>query len=135
LPKELKVGVFAGEPKNYHAWVRFSNGNTKPQKDKKKDIRGAAIKLLGVRGEKILNDELDAETQDFLLMSTETFFAKTVKELSKLLSAMTSGNFLKSNLFFLNPFLWPIILRATKSKVACENPLSIPYWSTQPYQF
>src|SRR5690606_37866807 len=39
------------------------------------------------------------------------------------------------NLFFLNPFLWPIILRATKSKMACENPLSIPYWSTQPYQF
>jgi catalase len=56
LPKDLKVGIFAGEPKEYHAWVRFSNGNTITQKDKKKDIRGIAIKLLGVPGEKILND-------------------------------------------------------------------------------
>ncbi|MEB2787021.1 SRPBCC family protein [Algoriphagus persicinus] len=135
LPEKLKVGVFAWEPKDYHAWVRFSNGNTKPQKDKKKDIRGVAIKLLGVPGEKILEDELLAETQDFLLMSSETFFAKTIKELSKLLKAMTSANFIKSKLFFLNPLLWPIILRATKSKVACKNPLDIPYWSTQPYQF
>jgi hypothetical protein len=134
LPSELKVGVFAVE-KDYHAWVRFSNGNTKPQKDKKKDIRGVAIKLLGVPGEKILEDELLAETQDFLLMSTETFFSKSVKELSRLLNALTSPNFIKSKLFILNPFLWPIIFRAAKSKVACKNPLDIPYWSTQPYQF
>lgn len=134
LPEELKVGVFAVE-KDYHAWVRFSNGNTTPQKDKKKDIRGAAIKLLGVPGEKILDNELLAETQDFLLMSTETFFSKSVKELSKLLNAMTSPSFFKSKLFILNPTLWPIIGRAVKSKVACKNPLSIPYWSTQPYQF
>ncbi|WP_339868143.1 SRPBCC family protein [uncultured Algoriphagus sp.] len=134
LPKELKVGVFAVE-KDYHAWVRFSNGNTAPQKDKKKDIRGVAIKLLGVPGEKLLEDELHEETQDFLLMSTETFFSKSVKELSRLLGSMTSTNFLKSKLFILNPTLWPIIGRAVKSKVKCKNPLSIPYWSTQPYQF
>ncbi|PZX61160.1 hypothetical protein LV84_00148 [Algoriphagus ratkowskyi] len=135
LPEALIVGVFAGEPKNYHAWVRFSNGNTKPEKDKKKDIRGVAIKLLGVQGEKILNDEINAETQDFLLMSSETFFAKTVKELSKLLKPMTSANLIKSNLFFLNPLLWPTLGRAIKRKVKCRNPLEIPYWSTQPYQY
>ena len=135
LPEELKVGVFAAEGKEFHAWVRFSNGNTKPQKDKKKDIRGVAIKLLGVPGEKLLRDELLEETQDFLLMSSETFFAKSIKELSRLLSAMTSSNILKSNLFIFNPLQWPIIVRASKSKVSCENPLSIPYWSTQPYQF
>lgn len=135
LPQELKIGVFGGEKKNYNAWVRFSNGNTQPQKDKKKDIRGVAIKLLGVPGEKILDDQLLAETQDFLLMSSETFFAKTIKELSRLLNAMTSPNFFKSKLFILNPLLWPIIFRATKSKVACKNPIDIPYWSTQPYQF
>lgn len=135
LPEELKVGVFGGESKNYHAWVRFSNGNTKPQKDRKKDIRGVAIKLLGVPGEKILHDELLAETQDFLLMSSETFFAKNIRELSRLLNAITSTNFVKNRLFILNPLLWPIILRAAKSKVACKNPLELSYWSTQPYQF
>ncbi len=135
LPDELKVGVFAGKAKDYHAWVRFSNGNTVPEKDKKKDIRGVAIKLLGVPGEKILEDEIHAKTQDFLLMSSETFFAKTLKELSSLLNSMTSPNPIKSNLFILNPSLWPILGRAIKRKVACKNPLAIPYWSTQPYQF
>lgn len=135
LPKELKIGVFAGEPKEYHAWVRFSNGNTQPQKDGKKDIRGVAIKLMGVPGEKILNDSAFEETQDFLLMSSETFFAKTIKELNTLLAALTSANKLKTLLYFLNPFHLPTLMRINKSMVACENPLSIPYWSTQPYQF
>jgi hypothetical protein len=135
LPEELKVGVFGGEPKNYHAWVRFSNGNTQPQKDKKKDIRGVAIKLMGVEGEKILRDEHLQETQDFLLMSSETFFAKTIKELNTLLAALTSASKLKSLFYFLNPFHLPTLMRIKKSMVACENPLNIPYWSTQPYQF
>lgn len=135
LPEELKVGVFAGEPKKYNAWVRFSNGNTQPQKDKKKDIRGVAIKLLGVPGEKILNDEHFLETQDFLLMSSETFFAKTITELNTLLKALTSPSKIKTLLYFLNPLHLPTLMRIKKSMVACENPLSIPYWSTQPYQF
>jgi hypothetical protein len=134
LPKELKVGVFKHE-KEYQAWVRFSNGNTQTQKDKKKDIRGAAIKLMGVTGEKILNDAHFQETQDFLLMSSETFFAKTIKELNTLLAAITSASKLKSLLYFLNPFHLPTLMRIKKSMVACDNPLSIPYWSTQPYQF
>jgi hypothetical protein len=135
LPEDLKVGIFAGEPKNYHAWVRFSNGNTQPQKDKKKDIRGIAIKLLGIPGEKILNDAHFLETQDFLLMSSETFFAKTIKELNTLLAALTSANKIKSLLYFLNPLHLPTLMRIKKSMVACENPLNIPYWSTQPHQF
>ncbi|MDN3687129.1 SRPBCC family protein [Cyclobacterium jeungdonense] len=134
LPKELKVGVFK-EGRTYQAWVRFSNGNTKPQKDKKKDIRGVAIKLLGVHGEKILHDGQFLESQDFLLMSSETFFAKSIKELSKLLSALTAASKLKRLFYFLNPLHLPTLMRIRKSLVSCDNPLNIPYWSTQPYQF
>lgn len=134
LPGDLKVGVFA-EEKDYHAWVRFSNGNTIPQKDGKKDIRGVAIKLLGVPGEKLLPDERQYQTQDFLLMSTETFFAKTIKELDTLLKAVTSASKIKSLLYFLNPLHLSTVLRIKNCMVACDNPLSIPYWSTQPYQF
>ncbi|MCH6200670.1 SRPBCC family protein [Aquiflexum sp. LQ15W] len=135
LPDDLKVGVFAGTAKEYQAWVRFSNGNTQTQKDKKKDIRGVAVKLMGVPGEKILNDAHFQETQDFLLMSSETFFAKTIKELNTLLTALTSASKIKTLLYFLNPFHLPTLMRINKSMVACDNPLSIPYWSTQPYQF
>lgn len=135
LPKELKVGVFK-EAKNYNAWVRFSNGNTKPQKDKKKDIRGVAIKLMGVHGEKILNHGHFLESQDFLLMSSETFFAKSIKELSKLLSAVTKPNKVQTLFYVLkNPLLLSTLKRVRKSMIACDNPLTIPYWSTQPYQF
>lgn len=133
LPEEMKVGVFAGEPLEYNAWVRFSNGNTKPQKDKKKDIRGVAIKLMGVPGEKILTDPQFQETQDFLLMSSETFFAKTIKELNSFLKGLTSASKLKNLISLLTHI--PTLLRVKKSMVACANPLSIPYWSTQPYQF
>ena len=134
LPKELRVGVF-GESKSYHAWVRFSNGNTEPQADKKKDIRGIAIKLLGVPGEKLLNDESDEPTQDFLLMSSETFFSRNTKEFSKTLKSITSKNPLAKFFYFLNPFHLKMLMRVKKSMVPCLNPLDLAYWSTQPYQF
>ncbi len=53
LPEELRVGLFKSE-RTYNAWIRFSSSSTTPQADKKKDIRGMAIKLMGVPGEKIL---------------------------------------------------------------------------------
>ena len=62
LPDTLKVGVF-GKPGSYPAWVRFSNANSTPQPDAKKDIRGIAIKLMNVKGDKILNDQAEEETQ------------------------------------------------------------------------
>src|SRR4051812_29550650 len=72
LPNAYRVGVFK-EPKTYPAWIRFSNSSSIPKTDAKKDIRGCAIKLMKVPGDKLLNDEFDEQTQDFLLMSSETF--------------------------------------------------------------
>ncbi len=134
LPESLKVGVFS-EEKTYDAWVRFSNASTQPKPDGKKDIRGAAIKLLGVPGEKILTDELHFDTQDFLLMSSETFFSKNIEEFGKTMKAATSPNKLNLALYFLNPMHWGLLGRLLKSNIACTNPLGIPYWSTQPYRF
>ncbi len=67
-----RFGVFAKET-SYPAWVRFSNGNGVIQADKKSDARGLAVKLVGVDGAKLLeNDpafpgERGAVTQDFLM--------------------------------------------------------------------
>jgi hypothetical protein len=134
LPDYLKVGVFK-ESKEFHCWVRFSNSQTKPQADKKKDIRGIAIKLMGVPGDKILNDQSLEKTQDFLLMSSETFFSKNIKEFRKTLKASTSKHKINLLLYFLNPMHWSVLKRLIGSLVKCDNPLNIPYWSTQPYQF
>jgi hypothetical protein len=134
LPDHLRIGVFS-IPRTYNAWVRFSNANTIPKPDKKKDVRGIAIKLMGVPGEKLLNQERYEQTQDFLLMNSETFFSRNVEEFSKLLSAATSRKKVKLLLYALNPAHWSLLKRVAASNKPCSNPVAIAYWSTQPYQF
>lgn len=69
LPPHARVGLFA-EPKKYDAVVRFSNGGPAPQNDKKPDVRGLAVKVLGVGGKKLIPGMESALTQDFLAILT-----------------------------------------------------------------
>lgn len=64
LPAAYAVGVFA-KPDVYRAIIRFSNGMGSVADDREGDARGFAMKLLGVPGDKVLDDERDAKTQDF----------------------------------------------------------------------
>lgn len=134
LDEHLKVGIFS-TPKEYHAWVRFSNASTRPKPDKSKDIRGIAIKLMGVQGEKILADEKNEHTHDFLLMSSETFFSHNLEEFRFSLKAATAKSKTALLWYFINPKHWGILKRLIKSMVPCKNPLELSYWSTQPYRF
>ena len=65
LPPELRVGVFS-EPRTYQAWIRFSNQFDTINPDSTRDIRGMAIKLMGVPGEKLLDAEKYEQTHDFI---------------------------------------------------------------------
>lgn len=67
LPEHARVALFA-EPKTYRAYVRFSNGAGAPQPDKKPDVRGVGVKVLGVSGKKLIPGMEDATTQDFLMI-------------------------------------------------------------------
>ena len=67
LPEHARVGPFAS-PKTYRAYVRYSNGSGMRQSDAKADVRGVAVKLLGVEGRKIIPGLESARTQDFLLI-------------------------------------------------------------------
>src|SRR5512132_2810751 len=67
FPEPLRVGLFAA-PATYRSYVRFSNGSGLIQHDKAGDIRGAALKVVGVEGKKIIPGMEDARTQDFLLI-------------------------------------------------------------------
>lgn len=71
----LRQGVFA-RPHVYPAWIRFSNGNGAPQDDHANDGRGMAIKLIGVDGTKLLPDERNAKTQDFVMINYPVFFIR-----------------------------------------------------------
>ncbi len=69
LPEHARVGLFA-TPRTYRAYVRFSNGSPARQADPKPDVRGLALKIVGVEGRKIIPGLEDAKTQDFLLIQT-----------------------------------------------------------------
>ncbi len=62
LPEHARHGLFA-KPATYEALVRFSNGAGRVQHDKVGDVRGMAVKVLGVPGPKVLGD---GTTQDLL---------------------------------------------------------------------
>jgi catalase len=131
LPAELRVGIFA-EARTYQAWIRFSNQDGTIQADKARDIRGMAIKLMDVPGDKLLESERHEQTQDFIVISTNVFVTKNVEEFDALIKAMT-GSILSKILFFATH--WRVIWNLVTSLKKFANPLQMRYWSTTPYLF
>jgi hypothetical protein len=70
LPEEARVVGLFGKPAKYRALVRYSNGAARRQHDRKPDVRGIAVKVLGVDGKKLIPGMTDATTQDFLAIRT-----------------------------------------------------------------
>jgi catalase len=131
IPPQYQAGIF--KPGTvYPALIRFSNASTKRKPDAKPDVRGMAIKLLNVPGEKLLTSERNASTQDFLLISHPIFVSKNIAQFHKTIKALTSG---KLAAYFLNPLHWGVLKRSIQSFSVCKNVLNIAYWSTTPYQF
>ncbi len=137
LDPELEHGVFR-RGSRYGALIRFSDGNFVRRKwprwwvPRAADVRGIAIKLTGVDGPKILDDE--KRTQDFILVSHPRFF---VDDLDRY--AATLESFLKGGWF--NQWLvTPFYLRSLRAAYIAfrvnfrfvTNPLFIRYWSMVP---
>ncbi|WP_397601604.1 hypothetical protein [Silvanigrella sp.] len=75
LPMEFQKGVFA-TPKEYKAFIRFSNGSFDLKADKIPDAHGVAIKLIGVKSNLLNETETNGEdnTQDFIMIDNPVFF-------------------------------------------------------------
>ena len=131
LPDDLKVGIFK-EPKTFKAHIRMSSANSSPQSDKKGDVRGFAIKLYDVPGEKLLTDQ--STHQDLLLISYDQFMARNVKQFSKTIKALTTGK-MSLLLYLINPLHWGVLARTLKSVKKQTQLLNTSFWSTTPYQF
>jgi hypothetical protein len=86
LPDHLRQGAFA-EPKTYAAYVRFSNGAAARQPDRTNDVRGIAVKLVGVDGEKLIPGLESAKTQDFLAIRSPVTPFRNADEFVALLVA------------------------------------------------
>lgn len=79
LPPEARVAIFA-EPRTYKAYARLSNGSFRPQADRKPDVRGIAVKVLGVSGKKLIPGMEDETTQDFLAIRDPSVPFRTARE-------------------------------------------------------
>jgi Catalase len=134
LSESHKIGIFA-QAKTYKTWVRFSNANGISQPDLKRDIRGIAIKLTQVQGEKLNitsnGSESDcADDQDFLLISTNTFLCGDIQTFDGMVKAIQGSWWQKLCFFATHP---NVIFQLVKSFKVFANPLQIRYFSCTPY--
>lgn len=140
LREDLRVGLFK-EPCTYKAWMRFSNSAPEVTPDHEKDFRGLAIKLFGVAGEKLLDDEL--HTHDFLFIAHDAFFAANPKDFGDFFNTIINGRAtklfgrpigLKLGYFLTRGTLRH--LRNTRAGLRVHaNPLEIDWFSVAPYRF
>jgi hypothetical protein len=131
LPQDLQSNVFV-PGKTYKSWIRYSNG--KEQNDNAGDGRGMAVKLTGVSGEKIQDDERN--TQDFLMINHNVFFIRNNADYVDFFQAAAKGSPMKFFFPGANPANWRLrelnIGRKIQGKTV-GSPLETPYWSMVPY--
>jgi hypothetical protein len=77
LPAPLAQGLFR-EPRTYPVMIRFSTAPGDIMPDGMSSFRGIAIKVIGVEGPKLLSSQVDAVTQDFLMINRPVFPAGNV---------------------------------------------------------
>jgi hypothetical protein len=127
VPHELRHGVFA-KARTFPALLRLSNSAPRDQPDLIKDVRGFAIKLLGVEGPKLLEDERDAETQDFVMASAPAFFVRNALEYKPFTKDVVKKRPLR--------FFWgrgEEFMGFMKANIRIKNPLGQRYWSQSPF--
>ena len=124
LAAELKVGLFrqAGQ---YPAWIRYSTATESVDHDKDKTMLGMALKIMNVKGEKLLADEKQENTQDILLLSNPVLPIRNAEDFLKIVK--------RKAFFFINHFYELKIALSTRKNH--PTPLGIRYWSTTPYLF
>src|SRR5882724_408157 len=86
-----RLGVFAESGKTFPVYVRFSNGSSRRQSDKEADVRGFALKLVGVEGRKIISGLEQEQTQDFLFINDPAIPFRNPEEFMAFVRAAQGG--------------------------------------------
>jgi hypothetical protein len=130
LPEAMRRGIFA-EPRSYRAWVRYSGPGPYVTPDiDDVGFLSMSIKLLGVAGPKLLDDE--KFTQDLLGISTPTFVTPDTRANARL----QHWSYKNAQVFYFVNFREPHILDSimqllwTKTQ---SSPLEGEYFSCVPY--
>jgi hypothetical protein len=132
LPQHLRRGLFA-EPKTYRAWVRFSGPGPYITPDiDDVGFMSISIKLMGVPGPKLLDDE--KSTVDFMGVSTPTFVTPDTNANAQLqIESFKNAQIL----YFINlhrSHILDFIMQGLWLKTQ-SSPFEAPYFSCVPYLF
>ena len=143
LPAELAQGLFR-HPRTYDAVVRFSNSSGQMNPDAKPDGRGMAIKVIGVAGAKLLADEKNAKTQDFVMIDHPVFLVGTVehyRRVEQVLADAGDNGFMQvlglalAGDSDIPRHIAELIRAAAIGGHRAANPVSMTYYSMAPIRF
>ncbi|WP_182083961.1 catalase family protein [Aureimonas sp. ME7] len=143
LPRELAQGLFAA-PGAYDVAIRFAQGPGETLKDSVSTHRGMAIKVFGVRGEKLPGH--GQATQDFVLASGPTFPSGTasgfLRDEKPLAAGAGAPEAMKSAVSSIarnvNRVLQAVGTQSPKADFfghPFSHPLSEPYYSQAPLRY
>jgi hypothetical protein len=88
LPAHARHGLFAA-PRTYDALLRLSNGSGQRAPDRRPDVRGLSVRVLGVEGAGALGAPTAA--QCFALINSAVFTFRTVDEFMGVVAAAERG--------------------------------------------
>lgn len=118
----------------YPCLIRFSSGGNKIKSDRSKDIRGMAIKVLGVKGKRFGNKENN--TNDFIMLTIPTMPIGTLSLFRDSIKYMVKKK---------NPIAYIYVLMKKKKLYILKDlmkyrknqtsPLDVNYYSTTPYVY
>ena len=128
VPAELRRGLFAAAG-SYDAVVRFSTSEPSPGDDDwSPSLKGIAIKVRGVTGERFVVDD-EAATQDFVFNNRPAFPLKDIVDYTAAMrvrrdGGLVAGAFVVSHLYAIPPLLL--------ERNLIGSPLRESYWSQTP---
>ncbi|AXE89508.1 LodA/GoxA family CTQ-dependent oxidase [Streptomyces sp. Go-475] len=127
LPEDLCIGFLKAardRQGGLTAWVRFSS-DTQPDRPDFRRTLGIGVKLFGVPGSKLLEDEGQADTQDLVLQNHDVFFVDTARDMCE---------FQQDPVAYQNahPETRAILQAMRKPE---ESALTARYWGVLPYAF
>jgi len=136
LPAPYRVGIFAA-PAAYRTYVRFSNGAGKDQPDRAGDVRGIALKIVGVPGKKLIPGLEDARTHDLLLIKSASTPFRDAGEFVGVVQAANNPLHLFPLMFRLGPGRVLGLLKKLTAglKEPVTSMATLRYWSALPTRY
>jgi hypothetical protein len=130
LPEKLQHGIYA-HPRTYRAWVRFSGPGPYITPDiDDVGFMSISIKLLGVPGPKLMDDE--KSTLDMFGVSTPTFVTPDTKANAQLQIESLKNAQMFYFVNFRRPHILDMIMQSLWVKTQ-SSPFEAPYFSCVPY--